>query len=116
MAIFEKHEKHDKIAAEWLLDYPSLWLSTAPGAINMVRPNSTKWRALIYDIKDNLPEHLAEFLDYRQRARSDRRWVGPVAGLYVAAGQRAPSRQTMWRWWREIVEATARFAAEEGLV
>ena len=116
MSIFEKHVEQDKVAGEWLLEYPKLWTNTNPGAINIYRPGMEKWRTMIYDIMDNLPEHLAEFIRFRQEVGNVRYWCGPVAGKYAAAGLPTPTRLTMHRYWKAIVNETVRLALKEGLL
>ena len=123
MSIFDKHAEQDKVAGEWLLRGTKLmgltpFITGDPHAMSRVLDphGAAKWRTLIYDISDSLPEHLAEFLRYRQEVGNVRYWCGPVAGKYATKGGYVPTRLTMNRMWKAIVNETVRLALEEGLL
>ena len=106
--IFKKHEEQDWAAEVRLLRGPDF-----DGA---KVDEDKKWATLVYEIADNLPEHLAEFIRFRQEVGNVRYWCGPVAGKYAAAGLPTPTRLTMHRYWKVIVNETVRLALKEGLL
>ena len=106
--IFKKHEEQDWAAEVRLLRGPDF-----DGA---KVDEDKKWATLVYEIADNLPEHLAEFIRFRQEVGNVRYWCGPVAGKYAAAGLPTPTRLTMHRYWKDIINETVRLALKEGLL
>lgn len=103
---------------------------TGRKAVALTRLGFTaEWLQLIDDVTRRLPWQLQIFLrlrrDYRDR-RGQHGWVAPVQHKYAEKAAKhtgkdpedvwIESRTTFYRWWKRIVEYTAREAGKRGLL
>lgn len=112
----ESLQEFSDLSATKITDEPRAHTTSSPTEIKAMRiadiSNQGLWIIAVEDTLRRLDDRKRKFIAYRQEAeilagqgrKSKGRppWVDDVLGLYAKAGEKAPDRQSMFTWWREV--------------